>query len=82
MKSDSHTPSVNSHSFLPQLLTTSEVCRFLKVKESYVRDLRYQQRIPYIKIGHLVRYDPEQIVQWIRSGKSAETVSEIVSREL
>ena len=55
------------------LLTTADLCRMLKVKESFIRDLRHQQRIPFIKIGHLVRYVPIEISVWLENGESAKT---------
>ncbi|MFH1263162.1 MAG: helix-turn-helix domain-containing protein [Pseudomonadota bacterium] len=58
---------------VPELLTTEDVCRILKVKESFIRDLRHQQRIPFIKIGHLVRYVPLAISAWLENGESAKT---------
>jgi excisionase family DNA binding protein len=79
----SKAPSLsNPDDSLPELLTTEDVCRILKVKESFVRDLRSQQRIPFRKIGHLVRYLPEEITAWIRNGDSANTKSPRVIKTL
>ncbi len=51
-----------------ELWDDKELCRRLKLKPSYVRDLRYMKRIPFIKIGRLVRYVPEDIYAWIATG--------------
>jgi len=71
-----HGSSVNN--VLRELLTSEEVCSILKIKDHFLRDLRHQKRIPFVKIGHLVRYVPSQIQKWIESGASAHTSSEDV----
>ena len=58
-----------------EFLTSEEMCKMLKVKDSYLRNLRHQKRIPYRKIGKLVRYEKSAIEKWIESGKSAETTT-------
>ena len=27
--------------------------------------------MPYIKIGHLVRFDPDEVIAWMKGGRSA-----------
>lgn len=50
-----------------QLWTTEDLCKILKVKNSFIRDLRHQRRIPFKKIGRLVRYVPAEIEGWLKS---------------
>ncbi len=61
------------------LIDSNEVSRRFGLKKTYLRDLRHQNRIPYIKIGRLVRYDPVELEQWLRSGQSAVTKKESTS---
>lgn len=63
------------------LMTTEELCRMLKVKESFLRGLRYQGRIPYLKVGGLVRYQPDDIAEWLKSGQSARIIPPEVERK-
>lgn len=35
------------------------------VSVRHVRRLVAEKRIPYIKVGHFIRFDPEQIRQWL-----------------
>jgi excisionase family DNA binding protein len=50
---------------LTRLLTISEVAEALNVDVRHVRRLVYERRIPYLKWGHLLRFDPEEIQEWI-----------------
>lgn len=48
-----------------RLLSIAEVARKLNVEVRHVRRLVHEQRIPYIKWGHLLRFDPVEIKEWI-----------------
>jgi excisionase family DNA binding protein len=48
-----------------RLLTIVEVAQVLGVEVRHVRRLVYEKRIPYIKWGHLLRFDPTDIATWI-----------------
>jgi excisionase family DNA binding protein len=37
----------------------------LDVRESFVRRLVAQRRIPFFKIGKFIRFDPDEIGQWL-----------------
>ncbi len=50
---------------LPHLLTIAEVAEYLGVTERHIRRLVHERRIPYVKWGHLVRFDPDEIAAWI-----------------
>ena len=50
-----------------ELLTVQELCELLKVSKSYIYWLRYQGKIPYIKMhGHL-RFRRSAIDVWLRA---------------
>ena len=48
-----------------RLLDISAVAERLAVTECHVRRLVAEQRIPYVKIGRFVRFDPDDIDEWI-----------------
>ena len=48
-----------------RLLSIVEVATALGVEVRHVRRLVHQRRIPYIKWGHLLRFDPVDIAAWI-----------------
>lgn len=49
----------------PPLITITEVATHLGVQVRHVRRLVYERRIPYIKWGRLLRFDPTEIEQWL-----------------
>jgi excisionase family DNA binding protein len=58
---------------LPNLLTIPALADLLGVKERHVRRLVAERRVPIVKWGHLVRFDPDEIAAWIDSHRrSAE----------
>ncbi|MFH1261893.1 MAG: helix-turn-helix domain-containing protein [Pseudomonadota bacterium] len=64
------------------LLTDEDVCTMFRVRKSYLRDLRSQKRIPFLKLGNLVRYRAEELESWINSGASARTCGAEVTKAL
>ncbi|MDP9442099.1 MAG: helix-turn-helix domain-containing protein [Actinomycetota bacterium] len=52
---------------LPRLLDVPEVADVLGVNVRHVRRLVFENRIPYVKWGRLVRFDPRELDRWLRS---------------
>jgi len=50
---------------LPTLLSIAEVAEHLGVEVRHVRRLVHERRIPFIKWGHLLRFDPKEVQDWI-----------------
>lgn len=50
---------------LPHLLDIAALAEHLSVDVRHVRRLVADRRIPYIKWGHLLRFDPAEIDAWI-----------------
>ncbi len=48
-----------------KLVDIAWVARRLGVSERHVRRLVAERRIPFIKWGHLLRFDPDEIEAWI-----------------
>ncbi len=57
-----HAPDQRRH-----LLDIAEVAELLGVQVRHVRRLVHERRIPYIKWGHLIRFDPTEVELWIAS---------------
>jgi excisionase family DNA binding protein len=53
----------------PKLLTLKQVADQLSVNERHVRRLVAERRIPYVKWGHLLRFDPDEIAEWFDGGR-------------
>ena len=47
------------------LLDITCVASRLGVEVRYVRRLVAERRIPFIKLGHLLRFDPDEIETWL-----------------
>jgi excisionase family DNA binding protein len=55
------------------LMDLPAVADTLGVNQRHIRRLVAERRIPYLKWGHLLRFDPEEIDQWLaRSRVPAE----------
>lgn len=50
---------------LRQLLSIAEVADALGVDIRHVRRLVHERRIPFIKWGHLLRFDPADVAAWV-----------------
>lgn len=51
------------------LIDVSEVAQLLGVQVRHVRRLVHERRIPYVKWGHLVRFDPDDVAAWIDTNR-------------
>ena len=54
---------------MKDLLTLDQICKKLKVKRSFIYDLTSRKQIPHIKVGRLLRFDPDEIDNWLQSHK-------------
>ena len=50
---------------LPNLMDIAQVAGHLGVEIRHVRRLVHERRIPYIKWGHLLRFDPADVDAWL-----------------
>ena len=48
-------------------ISTLALALDLSVKESWIRSMIFKNKIPFIKIGRHIRFDPLVIKLWIRS---------------
>jgi excisionase family DNA binding protein len=52
-----------------RLLDIGAVAQRLAVTERQVRRLVAERRIPYVKVGRFVRFDPDDIDEWISEAR-------------
>ena len=50
---------------LPYLMDSKELAEHLGVEVRHIRRLVHERRIPFIKWGHLIRFDPAEIDAWL-----------------
>lgn len=53
----------------PVLLDIEGLAVRLATTTRHVRRLVAEKRVPYVKVGHFVRFDPEDIAAWIAGQK-------------
>jgi excisionase family DNA binding protein len=46
-------------------MNLAEVAERLGVNQRHVRRLVAERRIPYLKWGHLLRFDPDELEAWL-----------------
>jgi excisionase family DNA binding protein len=56
---------------MDELLTVEDVADMLSVAPRYVRRLTAERRLPYIKWGRYIRFDPKAIEVWVRDHEVA-----------
>ncbi|MCB9094716.1 MAG: excisionase family DNA-binding protein [Halobacteriovoraceae bacterium] len=49
-----------------KLLSISELCQYLNTKEGWVRMRVFQKSIPFLKVGFHIRFDINEIDEWIK----------------
>lgn len=59
-------PRTTPTTAMPNLLDSKQMAAHLGVNERHIRRLIAERRIPYIKWGHLVRFDPDEVTEWIK----------------
>lgn len=49
-----------------QLMTPEQCAAFLQIEVNTLYVMKSQGRIPYRKVGHLLRFDFDEIVEWTK----------------
>ena len=56
---------------LPKLLSIDELAETLGVTRRHVRRLVDERRMPFLKVGKFVRFDPAAISDWLDQSRVA-----------
>ena len=64
--------SVATATALTRLIAVTDVAELLGVEARHVRRLVHERRIPFIKWGHLLRFDPLELSEWIDSHRHGD----------
>ena len=51
-------------------MTPQQCAEFLQVRVNTLYVMKSQGRIPYRKVGHLLRFDFDEIVEWMKRKKT------------
>jgi excisionase family DNA binding protein len=60
-----------------RLVAIAEIAELLGVEVRHVRRLVHERRIPFIKWGHLLRFDPAEIRAWIDENRRLPAESRV-----
>jgi excisionase family DNA binding protein len=52
-----------------RLMDIDVLAEWLATTPRHIRRLVAERRVPFVKIGHFVRFDPEDITRWIEEQK-------------
>ncbi len=51
---------------IPELMSIDQLAQRLAITVRHVRRLVAERRVPYYKVGRLIRFDPDEIGEWLR----------------
>ncbi len=54
---------------VPTLLDIDQLAKHLGTSHRHIRRLIAEHRIPYVKVGRLIRFDPGEIAAWLDRGR-------------
>lgn len=54
------------------LLSIEQLADWLGVTDRFIRRLVAERRVPFLKIGRFIRFDPAEIEHWLDSQRVAE----------
>ena len=54
---------------LQNLLDVPGVAAHLGVSERHIRRLIAERRIPYVRWGHHIRFEPDEIARWLEAAR-------------
>lgn len=57
---------------LPQLLSIEQLSDHLGTSVRHVRRLVTERHVPYLKVGHFIRFDAAEIAQWLDQTRHPE----------
>ena len=71
-----HQVGTGADPYSPAVLDTRDAARFVGLSRSTLEKLRVSGSGPtYLKLGHIVRYLPEDLVQWLAARRTTSTSS-------
>jgi excisionase family DNA binding protein len=71
VRTNQQTVTRHRHSPAP-LLDVAGVAERLGVTEQFIRRLVFERRIPFLKLGHFVRFEPDAVERWIADARISE----------
>ncbi len=60
---------MNGFDALPELMTTDQLAERLGVTRRHVRRLVDERRVPFLRVGRFIRFDPAEIADWLNRNR-------------
>ena len=60
---------MNGFDALPELMTMDQLAERLGVTHRHVRRLVDERRVPFLRVGRFIRFDPAEIADWLNGNR-------------
>jgi excisionase family DNA binding protein len=60
---------MNGFDALPELMTMDQLAERLGVTRRHVRRLVDERRVPFLRVGRFIRFDPTDIADWLNCNR-------------
>ena len=60
---------MNGFDALPELMTMDQLADRLGVTHRHVRRLVDERRVPFLRVGRFIRFDPAEIADWLNRSR-------------
>jgi len=61
---------------LDTMMTISDLALKMQLTEAAIRKFVWKKQVPYVKVGASIRFDPDEIAEWLKSKKQAYSENE------
>ena len=62
-----------------KLVKIEEAVIITGYKKKYIYLLTHQNKIPYLKVGNSLRFDPEELEKWMKAGRPS-IINEVIGK--
>ncbi len=60
---------MNGFDALPELMTIDQLAERLGVTQRHIRRLVDERRVPFLRVGRFIRFDPAEIADWLNGNR-------------
>ncbi len=60
---------MNGFDALPELMTMDQLAQRLGVTRRHVRRLVDERRVPFLRVGRFIRFDPAEVADWLNGNR-------------
>lgn len=60
---------MNGFDALPELMTMDQLAERLGVTRRHIRRLVDERRVPFLRVGRFIRFDPADIADWLNCNR-------------